>query len=76
MRVFWERIGVLGPVYRLVGEGLDDQQIATKLNMTETKVRECIAWMLRFFKFPGRMELARDAFGVEHLGQTVQLKGT
>ena len=75
MRVFWERIGVLGPIYRLVGEGLDDQQIATKLNLTETKVRDCISWMLRFLKLPGRMELARDAFGVEHPGQTVELKG-
>ena len=66
MRVLWERIGVLGTIYRLVGEGFDDQQIANKLNMTETTVRDCISWMLRSFYFPGRMELARAASGVEH----------
>lgn len=66
MRVFWERIGALEPIYRLVGEGFDDQRIANKLNMTETKVRSCISWMLRSFYFPGRMELARAASGVEH----------
>lgn len=24
MRVFWERTGVLGPIYRLAGQGLSD----------------------------------------------------
>lgn len=66
MRVFWERIGVLSATYRLVGEGFDDQQIAHKLNMTETNVRGCISWMLRSFYFPGRMKLARYASGVGH----------
>lgn len=75
MRVFWERIGVLGPIYRLVGEGFDDQQIANRLNIAETKVHDCISWMMRFFKFPDRAELARDAFDMEHPGQTVQWKG-
>ena len=71
MRFFWERTGGLGAIYRLVGEGFGDQQIADKPNITETKVRDCISWMLRFFRFPDGMELARDAFGVEHPSQTV-----
>jgi hypothetical protein len=38
MRVFWERVGVLGPVYRLVGQGFSDRDIAKKLNLTEPSV--------------------------------------
>jgi len=75
MRVFWERIEVLGPIYRLLGEGLNDREIATNLNLTEVRVRDCISWMLQSFKFANRMELAREAFGAEHPGQTVELKG-
>jgi len=66
MRVFWERIGVLGPICRLVGKGLSDGEIASKLNLTETKVRDCMSWMLQSFQFPDRTELARDAFGTEY----------
>ena len=28
MRVFWEKVGLLGPVYRLVGQGFSDGDIA------------------------------------------------
>lgn len=66
MRVYWERIGVLGPIYRLLGQGSSNREIASKLNLTETKVQECISWMLHSFRMPDRMELARDAFHVEH----------
>lgn len=66
MRVYWERIGVLGPIYRLVGRGFDDREIANKLNMAETKVQGCISWMLRSFKIPNRMVLAQEAFNAEH----------
>jgi hypothetical protein len=45
MRIFWERAGVLGPVYRLAGQGLSDVDIANKLNLTEVKVADCIAWI-------------------------------
>lgn len=66
MRIYWERIGVLGPIYRLVGNGFDDREIASKLNIAETKVQGCISWMLRSFKMPNRTELARHAFNAEH----------
>jgi hypothetical protein len=66
MRVYWERIGVLGPIYRLAGKGFNDLEIASKLNIEESKVQSCISWMLHSFKMPNRMELARDAFRTEH----------
>jgi DNA-binding NarL/FixJ family response regulator len=50
MRNFWERLGMLLPVYRLVGRGLSDSEIANELNLTECKVETCISWMLRFLK--------------------------
>lgn len=66
MRVYWERIGVLGPIYRLLGQGFSNREIASRLNLTEIKVQECISWMLHSFRIPDRMELAREAFYVEH----------
>ena len=42
MRVYWERIGMLGPIYRLVGQGFNDREIAKTLNLTEIKVHDCI----------------------------------
>lgn len=66
MRVFWEKLGVLGPIYRLVGRGLNDRDIANKLNLTEVQVQACISWMLRSFKMNDRMELIREAFTAEH----------
>jgi DNA-binding NarL/FixJ family response regulator len=56
MRVFWKKVGVLGPVYRLVGKGLSDRDIATKLNLTELSVQTCMAWILT-----NRNELIRYA---------------
>jgi hypothetical protein len=41
MRVFWERVGILALVYRLVGRGFSDREIATKLNRTELDVQGC-----------------------------------
>jgi DNA-binding NarL/FixJ family response regulator len=43
MRCFWEQTGVLGPIYRALGQGLNDRDIAKKLNLTEVKVQTCIA---------------------------------
>ena len=43
MSSFLEQTGVLGPIYRVLGEGLNDDDIALKLNLTEAKVRDCIA---------------------------------
>jgi hypothetical protein len=66
MRVYWERIGVLGPIYRLVGQGFNDQEIAAKLNITGNKVSGCISWMLTSFEMSDRLDLVRHAFSVEH----------
>ena len=61
MRVFWEQVGALGPVYRLVGQGFSDRDIATKLDLTELRVQACIAWILHFLRFTNRNELIRYA---------------
>jgi DNA-binding NarL/FixJ family response regulator len=58
MQVFWEQIGILGPIYRLVGRGLNDGDIATQLGLTQVSVQNCIAWLLRFLGFTSREELA------------------
>lgn len=57
MRSFWEQIGVLGPIYRLLGEGMNDNDIAVRLNVTEEKVQGCIAWILHFLRLKNRQEL-------------------
>jgi DNA-binding NarL/FixJ family response regulator len=57
MRSFWEQTGVLGPIYRLLGEGLNDDNIAVKLNVPAEKVQSCIAWILHFLKLKNRQEL-------------------
>jgi DNA-binding NarL/FixJ family response regulator len=54
MRVFWEKAGLLGLVYRLVGQGFSDRDIAKRLNLTELSVQACIAWILRFLGFTNR----------------------
>ena len=61
MQVFWEKVGILGPVYRLAGQGLSDREIATRLDITEIKVEGCVAWILRFLKFTHRLELVEHA---------------
>jgi hypothetical protein len=61
MRNFWERLGILLPVYRLGGRGLSDSEIANELNLTEGKVETCISWMLCFLKLSNRSELVRHA---------------
>ena len=50
MRCFWEQTGALGPIYRLLGQGLNDSDIARKLDLTETNVQSCIAWTSHFLK--------------------------
>ena len=57
MRVFREQTGVLGPIYQLLGEGLNDEDIAVKLGLTEAKVQGCIAWILQFLELNNRQEL-------------------
>ena len=66
MRVFCEKLGVLGPIYRLLGEGCSDREIAGRLRLSEPVVTNCIAWMLHSFKFTDRAKLVADAFSAAH----------
>lgn len=61
MRVFWEQTGVLLPIYRLAGQGFSDADIASKLNITELNVRNCMTWLLRFLKLNQRSQLVEYA---------------
>lgn len=57
MRCFWEQTGVLGPMYRLLGQGLNDGDIAKKLNITEVKVQNCITCILHLLNLKDRREM-------------------
>ena len=57
MGCFWEQTGVLGPIYRLLGQGLNDNDIAKKLGLTEVNVQNCLAWVIHFLKLKDRPEL-------------------
>jgi DNA-binding NarL/FixJ family response regulator len=57
MRCFWEQMGALGPIYRLLGKGLNDSDIAKELNLTELNVQSCVVWMFHFLKMRNRQEL-------------------
>lgn len=61
MRSFWEQTGVLGPIYRLLAKGLNDNDIAERLNLSEEKVQACIAWIVHFLKLKNRQELVFHA---------------
>ena len=61
MRVFWEQTGVLLLIYRLAGQGLSDGEIANKLEIAESKVQSCIAWLLHFLKITDRDQLVQYA---------------
>jgi DNA-binding NarL/FixJ family response regulator len=61
MRSFWEQTGILGPIYRLRGQGLNDGDIAAKLDLTEAKVQGCIAWFAHFLELKDRQELVQYA---------------
>jgi DNA-binding NarL/FixJ family response regulator len=63
MRCFWEQTGVLGPIYRLLGQGLNDGDIASKLDLTEVKVQGCVTWILHFLNLRNREELFLYASG-------------
>jgi DNA-binding CsgD family transcriptional regulator len=61
MRVLWEQKGILLPIYRLAGKGFSDADIASKLNITELNVRNCMTWLLRFLKLNQRSQLIEYA---------------
>jgi len=62
MRGFDEQLSVLGRIYRLVGEGFSDGEIAGRLRLSEPVVTNCIAWMLHSLKITDRTKLVADAF--------------
>jgi DNA-binding NarL/FixJ family response regulator len=53
----WEQIGIRGPIYRSLSQGLSDSEIARKLNLTEVSVESYVAWILRFLKLKNRQDL-------------------
>lgn len=57
MRCHWEKLGVLGPIYHLLGQGLSDRDIAIRLNLSEVTVQGCVSWLLRFLNCKDREEL-------------------
>lgn len=72
MRVHWEKLGILGPVYALVGQGFSDNEIAGRLNVSEDNVRRCVAWLLRFGSHDSRAELIREAAPTPKSAQSSQ----
>jgi DNA-binding CsgD family transcriptional regulator len=61
MRPFWGRLGILLPIYRLVGQGLTDREITSRLNLADDKVQDCISWMVHFLELSDRSELVQHA---------------
>jgi DNA-binding NarL/FixJ family response regulator len=61
MGAFPEQMGLLGSVYRLVGRGYSDWDIAKELGVPETRVRDCIVRMLRYLHIADRLDLVRRA---------------
>jgi len=61
MQVFWEKIGILGRVYRGLGGGLTDREIAYDLDIAEARVHDCVDWMEHFLRCKDRNELAEQA---------------
>lgn len=57
VRVHVETLRILGPVYRLIGRGFSNDEIAGRLNTSEENVRRCIDWLSRFGPSYSRAEL-------------------
>lgn len=57
MQCVWEQTGVLSPIHRLLGQGLDDEDIARKLNLAEVSVQTCIGSIVHFLKLTNRQDL-------------------
>jgi DNA-binding NarL/FixJ family response regulator len=51
-------MGDLGPIYLLLGKGLNDGDIAKELHLTEVNVKSCVGWLIHFLKIKDRQELA------------------
>jgi DNA-binding NarL/FixJ family response regulator len=57
MQCYFEQIGILGPIYRLLSRGWSNQDIATHLGRTDEIIDGCVEWLLRFLKIRTREEL-------------------
>jgi hypothetical protein len=57
MQCYWERIGILGPTYRLLGSGWSNQDIATHVGRNQDAIDNCVQWLLQFLKLEDRAEL-------------------
>jgi hypothetical protein len=60
MQVFWEKIGILGPVYRLTRHGLRGSENANHFDITQVRVHDRIDWMQHFLHCENRDELAQE----------------
>lgn len=66
MLCHWEKLGALGPIYELVGQGLSDHEIASKLKLREITVRDCTSWLMHFLKCDSRELLVQYASPTQH----------
>jgi len=66
MRCHWEKLGVLGRIYDLVGCGLSDREVASKLNIAEVTARDCTAWLMHFLKCDSRAALIQYGSPAQH----------
>ena len=41
----------------VAGQGVNDNDIALRLNATEEKVQGCVAWLIHFLRLKNRQEL-------------------
>lgn len=60
-----EKFGVLHPIYRLVGRGRNDHEIARRLGVTELRVQGCVGWLFSFLELEHRGELIRHAVSLQ-----------
>jgi ATP/maltotriose-dependent transcriptional regulator MalT len=61
MQAFWEKLGVLGPIYRMVGEGLTDAEIGNRIKITENTVTNCVSWIMHSLEITSRSQLVARA---------------
>jgi len=61
MRMYWEKTGILAPVFRMAGQGFSDAEIASRLNTSEANVQSRVHWIMHFLQFSDRIELIQCA---------------
>jgi hypothetical protein len=66
MQVYWEKTGVLGPIYLLASKGVAEHDISTRLRLPPSTVRGCVDWLLSFLQISDREGLVLYAGNVPH----------